>query len=169
MSMINNDQMEFDFFGETTVPEERKVSLDEIHKMGQELHKVREKIKELEKQVSLLSAQKEHLQENIINGLKANGLKKFPVAGVGDIIRTERMMVTMPKDPDARRKVLDAWIAEGWGDDITIHSATLNSKFNSKVEQFDLEGMAIDLDKIIPGIEAPKMRETIQVRKGKNQ
>jgi hypothetical protein len=157
------------FMDEFNFNEERKLSdvkLAEINGMVKHLFEMRATIEEMEEKVSEKKAELETLKQTIMLVLEAQNMTKLPTEH-GLVYTTTKFQVSMPKDP-ARAAQLRAYFAKrGMEDMLTVNHMTLNSVFNSIVEEKETLGEKIDMKDIIPGVDEPTARQTLAMKKGK--
>ena len=99
-------------------------------------------------------------REEVLKVLKANKRKNYSVEGIGAVHIAEKEVYRVPKTIEDKTKLFN-YIKEQYGPDalmtmVNIHSATLTSWANSESEKGVMQ---------IPGLEAPTMIETLNVRK----
>lgn len=116
----------------------------------------------LDEEKSKLEGHKTEIQKM----MEAMGLEKQPLPGYGTVYRQKSFSVKIPKDPAAKDKLF-GWIREHKGDDVlknmvSINSQTLNSFYKAELEVAKEKG---DIDWALPGIEAPEVYYTLNMRK----
>ena len=157
------DNMGFDFNEERKLDE---VKLSELNAMTRKLFEMKEEISKMEEAVDAKKAEMENLKQVVLNILDAQNMTKFPSES-GLVYSQTKFQVSMPKDPN-RAAALRAYFAKrGMEDMLTVNHMTLNSLYNSIVEEKKLAGEAVDMTDIIPGVEEPTARVVLAMKKGK--
>jgi hypothetical protein len=89
------------------------------------------------------------------------GKEKYVVQGFGTLYFSNRMSVTMPKNPEDREAFFNYLKEKGAFDGlITVNSMTLNSFYKQEAE------IANSPDFKIPGIGTPTLIKTLNMRRG---
>jgi len=158
-----NNADEFNFFEEKPIDQ---VSLAELDGMIKNLFEQRKAIEEMEDAVDEKKKIMEALKEKIRGILEAHNKPNYPTQ-YGTVYTQTKYQVSMPKDP-ARAAQLRAYFAKrNMEDMLTVNHMTLNSLFNSIVEEKETLGETIDMKNIIPGVDEPTARVVLAMKKGK--
>ncbi len=158
--MENN---EFNFFEEKPAS---NVSLSEINSMVKELFSLKAKIEDLEAAADVVKAEKETLSQKILQVLEAQNMTKLPTEH-GLVYKQTKMQVSMPKDPGRAAQLRAFFAKNGMEDLLTVNHMTLNSVYNSIIDEMEAQGKTPDLDNLIPGVEKPTARDVLAMKKGK--
>lgn len=99
-------------------------------------------------------------RELVLKTLLANNRKNYAVEGVGAVHVSEKEVYRVPKTNEDKTKLFN-YIKDTYGPDalmsmVSIHSGTLTSWANQESEKGVMQ---------IPGLEAPTMVSTLNVRK----
>ena len=106
----------------------------------------------------------EKAEKALQEALKAMGKKSYKCEGVGTFTRVMKEVVTVPKEIEAKRKLL-GWIKDQYGPDVldtmvSINHQSLNSFYREEAKKSDNPAFEI------PGIAAPTAVENVSFRRG---
>jgi len=150
------------FFEERPLNE---VSIAELSAMVTEAFSKRREVEDLERIVKEKNASLDELKQKILSILEANNQDNFPVAGVGTVYTSQKLSVSMPKDPDKAAVLREFFVNNGMADYLTVNHQSLNSIYKERVEEAQRKGLPIA--DVIPGLAEPSVYVTIGMRKGK--
>lgn len=147
-------------------PSQRPVTIDDLEALGKEIEKKREEVKAKKKIYSEANEELELLEQRVLGVLKEAGKKSYTTE-VGRITRVEQFRVSLPKGPEEWEKFFAYAKEKGVYEElITVNSNTLNSFYMQEWDNVKKNGLPEDaLSFSIPGIEEPKVRETISFTK----
>lgn len=122
-----------------------------------ELEDVREEKKQ---DYKLADEAYEKQRAHVLDLLNRTGKTKYFVEGLGTVSKAVKYSVSMPKDPDEKRKVLDYF--KSFGDDfyyniVNVYYQSLNAFYNQKREE--------DPTFTIDGVGEPQRSEELRFRK----
>lgn len=141
-------------------PAPESVSLEQMDQLVTDYRKARDAYDAAKKVSSELSAKADVAEERLVAALKASRRSKYEVDGVGLVFIKEVEQYTTPKTV-AQKNALFNYIKTKHGPDalmgmVSINSQTLNSWANREAEEGVME---------IPGLEAPTIRESLNLRR----
>lgn len=147
------------------VMEHKAITVEEFEQLIKDIQAQRS---EVEAKKALLSAENEKLEAletKALEALKATGKDSYQGA-VGTVYTLHRMSVSVPKDPEKRKLFFEYLQKKGVYDSlITINSQTLNAFYKSEFEAAKEAGLGLEFQ--VPGIEEPKIFESVGFRKAK--
>lgn len=128
--------------------------------MVQELRDLKEAADAKQDEADQVKANYNAYRELVMKTLQANGRDSYAVDGVGTVYISSKEVYRVPKTNE-EKNLLFTYIKEKYGPDalmslVGIHSATLTSWANEESEKGVMS---------IPGLEAPTMVETLNMRK----
>ena len=153
---------DFIFLEETEMD---NVSLAKLSEIVEVLFTKRAEIDERQKEIDEESARLDRLKEQVIGILDKHNQKEFSHAKYGKVYTQTKYQVTMPRDPDKARQLRAYFAKQGMEDMLTINHMTLNSLYNSIKDEKEARGEEIKLDDIIPGVDEPKARVVLAMKK----
>jgi len=143
--------------------EEKKVSIT-VEELDNLCLKIKDKRAEIDAKKDELSELNGHLEElsiTAVAALKELDRKNFQ-SKHGTITRKEQWYVNMPKDLNAKRELFEYLKERGVFEDFaTVNHNTLNSFFTEEWEAAEAKGPDAIVEFSIPGLEAPKCRESL--------
>lgn len=159
---MSSSLTEFNFFKESELDD---VSLSKLSEIVEVLFTKRAELDEKQKKLDEESALLEKLKGQVISILEKHNQKEFSHAKYGKVYTQTKYQVTMPKDPEKSAKLRAYFLERGMEEMLTINHMTLNSLYNSIKEEKEANGQDIDLSEIIPGVDEPKPRVVLSMRK----
>lgn len=147
---------------------QKPVTVEDLEKIGQELKAKREEVKKKKDIYSAAQTELDRLENNATAMLKTAGKKTY-ISEFGRLTRVEQFRVKLPQSPEDWNKFLEYAKERGVYDElITVNSNELNSFYMQEWDNVKKNGSPEDaLSFSIPGIEEPKVRETISFTKSK--
>jgi hypothetical protein len=139
---------------------EATISLEAMDQLVIDYRKARDAYDAAKKVSSELSAKADEAEEKVLAALKSAKRSKYEVDGVGLVFIREVEQYTTPKTILAKTALFN-YIKEKHGPDalmglVSINSQTLNSWANREAEEGVMQ---------IPGLEAPTVREGLNLRR----
>lgn len=138
------------------------VTVEDIQKAIEELDRLEKEADAAKLEYSQKHALKEDQREKVLAMLQATGQSKFHAAGVGTVSQAVKYSVTVPKDIDSKRAMLDWFQAQGEDFFLTyasVNSQSLNSLINEKCSE--------DPNFTMPGVGERQQRAELRFRRGK--
>jgi hypothetical protein len=140
------------------------VSLADLDAMVDDYKKKREEYEAAKKVSSELYKIAEEAENKIVSTLKAANKKSYKVDGIGTVTRVEKLVVTVPKDLEAKRSLF-SWIKNKYGVDtlddmISINHQKLNGFYNEEVDKHKDDPLFK-----IDGLDEPTAVESLSFRK----
>lgn len=139
------------------------IDLKSFQELCQKAWEQKKKLEEMSAQVTAEGKILEGLKSKVLAHMQANDLQKQHVSGFGTLSIKTRCSVKVPQGDD-KLVFFDALKKDGIFETMaTIHSATLNSWYEERMQE------ALDRGEIefkYPGIQTPKDVMTIEFRKG---
>lgn len=141
--------------GEQITIEELKAAIAELDRLDKEA----DEAKLIHSQKHAL---KEDQREKVLAMLQATGQSKFFAEGLGTVSQAVKYSVTVPKDIDSKKQMLE-WFKDQ-GDDffltyVSVNSQSLNSLINEKCSS--------DPNFQLPGVGERQQRAELRFRRGK--
>mgnify|MGYP003141411758 CR=1 FL=1 len=99
-------------------------------------------------------------KRKLMDALDALGKKSYAVEGLASISKVSKFKVTVPKDLESRREMIDYFLAQGENISskyLTVNSMSLNSWYSQEAEN--------DPGFQMPGVGEPELSEYLQIRK----
>ncbi len=143
-------------------------TIEDLERLSREIRDMREKVAELKKPYTDMQDELDAKEALAIGILKELGKKSYQ-GEAGTITRVESYRVNLPNSPEDKA-AFRAFLEERGDFDrlLTYNSNTVNSYYMQEWENAKQSDDPTDaLNFKIPGIQEPKIRETIQFRKGK--
>lgn len=139
---------------------ETSTTLEQMDQLVKDLRQAQALAEEAQEEADELKAQYNAKRELVLKTLRANNRTNYSVPGVGAVHITEKEVYRVPKTNE-EKNLLFTYIKDKYGPEalmsmVGIHSATLTSWANEESEKGVMS---------IPGLEAPTMVETLNVRK----
>jgi hypothetical protein len=145
--------MKFDFEEKKELP---PIKLEEFKKLCAELFEKRREKDAIETTLTAKNTEIENLKDRLLGYFEEYGLDSFKIPGLGSVGTQTKFQVKLPVDPGAKDSFM-VFMRENHPDMLTVNHQTLNAFYNSLVESGITE---------VPGLEAPKARKIITMRKG---
>ncbi len=158
---MSSSLTEFNFFEESDLD---SVSLSKLSEIVEVLFTKRAELDERQKKLDEESALLEKLKGQVISILEKHNQKEFSHAKYGKVHLKTMEQVTMPKDPEKAAKLRAYFYERGMADMLTVNYYSLNSLYSSIKEEKMALGQT-DLSEIIPGVDEPKPRVVLSMRK----
>lgn len=135
-------------------------TLEQMDQMVRDLQAAKQRADARQEEADLLKAEYNAQRELVLKTLQANKRENYSVAGVGTVYISSKEVYRVPKTNE-EKNLLFTYIKETYGPDsllsmVGIHSATLTSWANEESSKGVMQ---------IPGLEAPTMVETLNMRK----
>lgn len=150
-------------------PAAEEVTVEKLDAHVKKMAALKIEIKALEDQAKPLNLELQRMSEQAMLYLKALGRKNYPTP-FGTIYILRKWQTKLPQT-DADKALLFGWLREqGLFDKYaTVNSISLNSLYVKEIERVSRESPEDALVFTIPGVERPKMYETVSVLKGKGE
>lgn len=144
---------------EATQPD-TATTLEQMDEMIVKLKELQNKAEDAEEVAKAAKAAYNDQRELVLKTLLANNRKNYAVEGVAAVHVSQKEVYRVPKTNEEKTQLFN-YIKETYGPDalmsmVSIHSGTLTSWANAESEKGIMQ---------IPGLEAPTMIETLNVRK----
>jgi hypothetical protein len=138
------------------------ITIKELDDLCKEVVKTREDYDAAAKTSAEFDAIHKKTKGKLLEALKKADKKSYTVDGLGTISKVERLKVSVPKDIDSKREMINYFLAQG--DNIsskllTVNSMSLNSWFKQEAEN----NPAFEL----PGIGEPIIDEYLRINRKK--
>lgn len=140
--------------------ETESVTLEQMDQMVAHLRELKDQAEDAQKHADEIGKAYQAQREVVMKTLIANNRDKYEVDGVGLVYVSRKEVYRVPKSNEDKTKLFN-YIKEKYGPDalmamVGIHSATLGAWANKESETGVMQ---------IPGLEAPTMVETLNMRK----
>jgi coproporphyrinogen III oxidase-like Fe-S oxidoreductase len=145
----------------------QEVSTSELKELIKSMNEQYDEYERLKTISNKAKERADELEKKVVDTLRAAGLKRFDVPGVGTCTVATKFSVRIPKDLENKRKLFE-YIGERHGPNVldefrTINYQTLNAWFNKEAEANDKDKK----DFSVPGLEAPSEDNYLQFRSDK--
>lgn len=139
---------------------ETSTTLEQMDALIVELKRLQAEAEAAQEKADAVKAEYNEQRELVLKTLVANNRKNYTVEGVGAVHISEKEVYRVPKTNEDKTKLFN-YIKDTYGPDalmsmVSIHSGTLTSWANQESEKGVMQ---------IPGLEAPTMVSTLNVRK----
>lgn len=164
--MLSNEAQSFLDWQEEAGQVPEAVSVMQMDQIVRDYLAAREEYEAAKKISSAKHGEMEAIEAKLVSTLKAAGKKSYKVDGVGNAIITNKKVIAVPSDVDAKR-ALWTWITETYGTDAldemrSINSQKLTAWYNQEAEKNKDNPLFA-----IPGIAAPTTVENLSFRRDK--
>jgi hypothetical protein len=142
------------------------VTIGQMKDLAAKIVELRKREAEVDRQKKELAQELDTTERQMLSNLEASGLTQFR-AGEGLFSVSHRTSVKVPKEPEDRAAFFKHLQDEGlFNDMITVHSATLNSYYKSKLKEAQEKGLD---DCQIPGIGEVTINQILSFRSAKSE
>jgi len=141
----------------------KSVSIEDMNKLVERLKEAREKKDQAKIILSQIQAEEDTLEAELLEVLESQGLKNFRAACDIVVGTRNEFSVRQPQGPE-NEEAFNNWLKENDLDRLRkVNYQSLNSLYRERLEAAAAQGEVV----VIPGLEAPTVRTTLTVRKGK--
>ena len=141
-----------------------KVTVEDLDALVAEVFNQRIKCDQMGDALSEENKKLQYLESKVTSYLKELGRKDYKTP-LGSISVVQKWRVNNPKDPEARHKFYEFLREKGIFEElVSVNSNTLNAFYKKEMEIAREQG---DFDFSVPGIEEPKLYETVTLRRAK--
>jgi hypothetical protein len=150
------------------------ITTEELDVMAKNYQKAYDEWEVVKKEATRLHGIQEELEGKFVEALELAGKRKYYVEGIGTFSFRDQMVVTTPKNIDAKKKFL-TYLRKKFGetfylDKVSVNHQSLqkiyNDTFEAHVEEYTNKGVEVP-DFHMPGLEAPTNRRSLTLRKDK--
>lgn len=139
-----------------------EITVEELDDLCREVVKTREDYEAAHKTSNEYDAIHKKAKAKLMEALTKLGKKTYTVDGLGTVSKVERLKVTVPKDLESKKKMIEYFLSQG--DNIsskylTVNSMSLNSWYRQEADNDPLFEL--------PGVEEPTLDEYLRIAKKK--
>ena len=142
-----------------------EISLLDMDKAIEVLREAKDLYTEASKTSKALYADVKKFESQVVDMMERSGKKRYIAEGIGQVSISENLSVATPKTPE-EKEAFFAWLKEEMGQDgyltyATVNSASLNSLYKQKVEEYGERGEVLE----IAGLQQPTSFTKLSLRK----
>lgn len=138
------------------------VTVQQLEGMIKEMYELDDQIGALEAEADKIKKVRDNTKARVLTIFQEFNKTSYRT-GRGIIVRQKRFTVAHPKDPEKKAAFYGFLKEQGVFEDmVSVHSQTLNSWYK---EQMDEAIKAGNVDFAVPGVDEPKMVETLVLRR----
>jgi len=141
------------------------ISLADMDRAIALLRESKDQYAEASKASKLLYVDVKKYEAEVIDMMERAGKKRYIAEGIGQVSISENLSVATPKTPEEKQAFF-AWLTKEMGEDgfltyASVNSASLNSLYKEKVEEYGQRGEVLEID----GLNAPTSFNKLSLRK----